>query len=196
MMKGFAAILVMTVLTACGSTRTSYYTLAPIRAESPVSRSCITPPISLRRTSLPGMLDRDSVVRVKSATMLVVSSDDRWASPLDAMIQDVLAQDLRQRLGPHAVRLPGDIQPAQAFRQLAVNITRFAGDASGRVTLQADWALTRNGDTLVTGRPELIDVPSSGRATEAVVRTMSVALGRLSDRIAQVLRDCPKSARD
>ena len=112
-MKPSTALLLTLPLAACGGSRTHFHTLAAVPAATlPARSACSGPPIEVRHVSLPGTLDREAAVRADSAESLDVSTTDRWAGPLDAMIQRVMAQDLRQRLPGQQVLLPGDAPPA------------------------------------------------------------------------------------
>ena len=190
-MKATTALLLTLPLAACGGSRTHFHTLAPVAAAAPPARkACSGPPIEVRHVDLPGVLDREAVVRSDSAESLDVSSTDRWAAPLDGMIQRVMAQDLRQRLPGQQVLLPGDAPPAGGAKGLSLNIEHFAGDAAGKVSLQADWTVTsRSGSVLLT-RSNTADAQAASPAVGDVVTAMSEALGAFADPIAAALRKC------
>ena len=194
-MKASAVLLLTLPLAACAGSRTHFHTLAPVPAAAlPARPACSGPPIEVRHVSLPGTLDREAVVRADSAESLDVSSADRWAGPLQGMIQRVIAQDLRRRLPGQQVLLPGDAPPASGATGLSLNIQYFAGDAAGEVSLQADWTVTsRSGSSLLT-RTNMVDTQAASPAVADVVTAMSRALGAFADPIAAKLRHCPGEA--
>lgn len=192
-MTRWAVLIGAVLLAGCGAAPTHYYTLAPVPPASAIVfvPACAAPRLTVRRALLPGVLDRDSLVRMKDATALDISRDDRWASPLDSMVRSVLAEDLRQRLGADTVMLPGDPPAGGETWSLALNVTRFAADPAGRVMLQADWTLLDAAGAVRARRSERIDAQAANPEADAVVTAMSGALGQLADRVAVAVRQCP-----
>ena len=190
-MKPAAVLLLTWPLAACAGSQTHFHTLAPVPAATqPARKACSGPPIEVRHVALPGVLDRQAVVRADNAESLDISTTDRWAAPLDGMIQRVVAQDLRQRLPGQQVLLPGDAPPAGGAKGLSLNIEHFAGDAVGKVSLQADWTVTsRSGSVLLT-HSNTADAQAASPALGDVVTAMSQALGAFADPIAAALRTC------
>ena len=189
-----AAVLFLTLpLAACGGSQTHFHTLAPVPAAAlPAGEACAGPPIEVRHVLLPGVLDREAVVRADGAESLEISSTDRWAAPLDGMIQRVVAQDLRQRLPGHQVLLPGDTPTAGGVKGLSLNIQRFAGDAAGKVSLQADWTVTNVSGSVLLTRSNTADAQAASPAMPDVITAMSRALGAFVDPIAVTLRNCSR----
>jgi len=67
---------------SCGSSPpTRYYTLAPIESAQAASDS--GDPIRMGWVNLPPRLDRNSLVQWSGPGELKISSQDRWAAPLD-----------------------------------------------------------------------------------------------------------------
>jgi hypothetical protein len=178
-----AAALVL-ALSGCGSSPpTHYYELMPVPASSP----CPAPagkPVVVRRVAMPPALDRSGIVSGQGGGRVVVSDQDRWVAPLDGQIRSVMTANLRQRLGDAAVLAPGDPVPPGGVEGIAITVQRLLSDASGRVTLAADFALEPpNRPAGLAQHVRLVLDAGSARA-EAVVPVMSAALGRLADRIA------------
>ena len=140
-MRRICAILLPITLTACGSSPpTRFYTLYPVPPGRPAA-TLAGPPIQVGRVILPPDLDRLSIVTRAGPDRLDVSGQDRWAAPLDGMVQRVLAADLAARLPQSQVLAPGDPAPSGGVRTVTVNVRRFDSDATGQVTLDAGWAL-------------------------------------------------------
>ena len=119
---------------------------------------------------------------------LTISNQDRWAAPLDQMIQSVIAEDLRDRLPAGQVIMPGD-PSGPGTEGIDVNVSRFIPDTNGRVALHADWVLLdSSGKTLLTRSESLSATGASTQPT--VVQTMNQALGDLAARIARALPGC------
>jgi uncharacterized lipoprotein YmbA len=177
--------IIALMVAGCFSPRTHYYSLAPVELTQPIRVS--GPPLQIFHVSIPAVLDRDSLVEWTRSGELKMSDSSRWAAPLDEMIRDVLAADLRHKL-PGLVLLPGDPAEAGETRGIVVNVRHFAPDESQHVVMLADWSLMsgRPAEPVLT-RSEAIKLPiSSGKSSE-VVPAMSEAVAILSDRIAYAI---------
>ena len=196
-MKAGAALLLILLLSGCGgSSPTHFYTLAPL-APSPQTDvgTCEAAPVMVHHVLLPATLDRQSIVRSDGAEQLEISDLDRWAAPLDGMIQHALAEDLRARLPPGRVLMPGDAAPPGGAAGLEITVQRFVGAAAGRVTLQVDWTLLDPRGAASPTHSESITAAASSPKVDEVVAAMSRSVATLSDRIAAVLRACPSAPR-
>ncbi|MBW4023273.1 MAG: membrane integrity-associated transporter subunit PqiC [Proteobacteria bacterium] len=192
------AFLLVLLLSACGSPQTHYFSL---QAASPPDGTVVpaeygsrhVPPIVVRRVILPASLDRLSIVTVGAQGQLIISDRNRWASPLDGMVQQTIASDLAARL-PGQVVLPGDPRPPGQKRALAVTIRSFASDTHGNVALEADWFLLRDGTPIpgVTGSKTIKLHAASGSA-DNVVPAMARALSELTKDIADKIQHRPKT---
>ncbi len=186
-----AALSMVLIEAACGSRPTQYYQLSasPPSTAPQAGSSCLRAPLSVQRVSLPETLDRLSIVRAKGPHELAIAGEQRWAAPLDGMVQQVLAQDLQTRLPAGAVLLPGEPAPPSGATALSVSIERFLPDAAGQVELRADWTLTSPGGAVSGARPQSLST-TAGTTTEDAVAGMSQALGQLAGRIAASLNAC------
>ncbi|MBV8360397.1 MAG: membrane integrity-associated transporter subunit PqiC [Deltaproteobacteria bacterium] len=177
--------VIAVVVTGCFSPRTHYYSLAPIELTQPIRVSGL--PLQISHVSIPAVLDRESLVEWTRTGELKMSDTNRWAAPLDEMIRDVLAADLRHKL-PGLVLLPGDPIETGETRVIVVNVMHFAPDDSQRVVMLADWSLMSGqpAEPILT-RSETIKLPISSDQSSEVVPTMSEAVAILSDRIAYAI---------
>ncbi len=179
-----ALLALLLLLAGCGGgTPTRFYALVPAPAPH-AAAGCPGPPLGVDRVSLPDALDRQELVRLGDGGQLQLSGEQRWAGPLDSMIQHTLAQDLRQRLPSRLVLLPGDPSPPGGIDQIAVVVERFAPGPGASVTLQADWSRRSRQGQASAARPERIAVPAPGGDPAL---PMSQALGALADRIVASL---------
>lgn len=173
------------IFEGCFSPQTQYFALSPL--ELPASIAVSGPPLHIVRVSIPAVLDRESIVEWAGSGELRISDTKRWAAPLDGMIQNVLAADLRQKL-PGLVLLPGDPIPPGNSRRIMVNIRHFAAHDSKRVVLLADWSLISGTPARpILTRYEAIELPIVSSQCSQVVSGMSEAIAVLSDRIARTL---------
>lgn len=177
------AVLMLGLLAGCGNPPMHYFMLASAPGNAPAA-SVKGPPIQVRSVGLPALLDRQSLVVATSRTGVAISGQDRWAAPLDGMIQTVLAADLRTRL-PGKVLTPGVPAAPGPTRKLDVTIERFLPDTTGLVMLVADWALldSRHGRREAGGH-ETIAVQAASGGPNDTTAAMSRALGELANRIA------------
>lgn len=170
------------LLAACPSSPpTRFYTLSdiPPPAASPTGVGLLT----ISSVTIPGEIDRPEIVRLLGSNQLSISGLNRWAAPLDETIRRVLTDDI-------ASRVPSPV-PGRPH-SVSLDIREFYGDGKCDVTLRAVWILKQAGaQPGGAAQPvtEDIRVPSSGACPVSLPQTMSIALGRLSDRmIAAVAR--------
>lgn len=171
------SLALLLMLSACGSSPpTRYHTLA---AESPHQDAGAAPGSTLRvgEVNLPGTLDRGALVTRASPTRLVLSQQDRWAAPLDQMMQHVLTDDLTSRLPPGQVLAAND-PSVPGTRTITLSVRQFIADSQGKVTLDADWTLQGSAP-----RHETVTAQASSADPDPVVTAMSQALAELADRI-------------
>jgi uncharacterized lipoprotein YmbA len=184
--RSFLLALLALALAACGSSpKTAFYALKPTGDEAQVTRtSSLRAPVTVSEVRIPPILDRTQMVRRADGPRVVVDSEHRWAGPLEEMIRNTLAENLRRRLPKGAVMMSAPSPLPDTLRQVTVEIGRFDPDEDGTVVLDAGWSLYDKPDgPPVLHRDEHIRQPGApdpdGEAT-----AMSKALGLLADRIA------------
>lgn len=145
-------------------------------------------PLRIAAVHIPPTLDRREIVRVGAGDRLDISGEHRWGAPFDEMVQQVLTQDLVERLPADQVVLP--LGPARAgTRSVVVDLLQFQANAGGSVVLQGSWSLLAPGQSA----PALVRAfryeDSSGAQNFAdQAAAMSRLLGRLADDIAREAR--------
>jgi uncharacterized lipoprotein YmbA len=143
--------------------------------------------IELRRTGLPGYLDRPQIVRRATAERLDLEGDERWGSPLDEMVGATLAEDLAQRLPTCVVFTDSSAISSTADVRVEVQLFRFERTADGQVALSAEVAVhSVPGDASAIQRYTLSEKPASGRTSD-VVTSLSRLLAQLAERIAPLV---------
>lgn len=197
-MKRWAYRLFMVLplaLAGCGtSPPTRYYALKPVLTTASVRHGSGLP-IVVDLVRLPSMLDRRKMVSASGSNQMKISSQDRWAAPLDEMIHSVLFRDLQERL-PGGLVVSGNVVSAgQPQRDLVIDVQQFEPNDRGRVTLDADWALLSPGPAAVAMHPAHIVVPVHTERTTAQVAAMSRAVAELADQIAEQVASAPSARR-
>lgn len=170
--------------------RTKFYTLAATLP--PAAGQASTMPalvLGVGPVSLPPYLDRDQIVRRVDATRVELLEYERWAEPLEASTQRVLAVNLSRALGSEQILLyPWPLNRPVDWA-VAVVVTHFEPVASGGAQLVARWSV-RAGSTerpAVT-RDAMLTVPASAATIDASVAAMNQALGTLAEEIAAAVR--------
>jgi uncharacterized lipoprotein YmbA len=184
--RRLAAPVLAAILSACGSSPPSHYYELSAQPDPPAVQQAGYPPrmVALGEVKLPAALDRPQIARQVGPNQLEYSETDRWAGPLDEMTRRVLAADLRPLL-PSDMALVANDSSAPAERTVAVEVSRFDADKTGRVTLDATWeTLDKNAKVIGTPRQASVAEPGSGSDAAAVAATMSRAVAKLADDIA------------
>ncbi len=173
-------------LSACRSPNPSLYTLA----QAPGAPEPGGPHrVVLHRVSIARYLERPQIVRSSEGYRLDVLANQEWGEPVAQMIGRVLIGDLTQRLpGTTFFSSTGAIT-ATEDASVEVNVERMDRDASGALAFAAQAAVEftkpRRASQL---RMVHTSVPIASDATADQVRAISVAVGRLADTIAAMLR--------
>ena len=181
------ALALLLLLAACGSSpKTQFFTLTPVPPQSGKATAS-GPPLQVGHIALPGELDREALVTRGAGNEVQVASQQHWVAPLNELVQRALSDDLRDRLGAGRVLAPGDPAPP-GTRTVAVNVQQFSGDASGQVTLRADWAVaTGNPPKPGAIHPTVLHEAAGSPAPGDIAAAMSRAVGQLADQIAGAL---------
>lgn len=170
------------IITACSSRDPDLYTLGmePGTAHTGVSEVVLIRPIGLAR-----YLERPGIVQSSTNYRVLISANDWWGEPLGPMILRVLVDDLSERLPGSTILPETGAVSINSRAYVEVNVQRFDMDQTGKVVLQANFAVTSvtPGSTTRAGSI-LIEVARPTPDTRGQVAAMSGAIGRLADRIA------------
>lgn len=184
MMRKIWITLPFLLLAGCAGKPTTYLTLQTAGPPAGPPGQEGGPAIAVSQVEIPPSIDRLHFTTATGQGTLHVAGDTQWAGPLGPMSRIVLAQDLAARLPGRDVLMPGDTVPQGGAALVQVTVQKFMPDASGTVTLQADWSVSKpdgNGE-LARGRFART-VPGAARPA-AEAQDMSKALGLLADAIA------------
>jgi uncharacterized protein len=140
---------------------------------------------------IPQTLDRPQLVRRLGVNRIDVAEYDRWSEPLDAMIRRTLAEDLAVLL-PKSRVLASPLPTVPIDQTLVVEIARFEADNAGMVTLEAQWFVRAERDSVPRlSRGTTIAEPVASGESEAVVAAMSRALAKFAREVANALAAAP-----
>jgi len=184
--RWIAAIAVLLLVACASSPPTRFYTLEPVGPRNPEPKTASIDPVKVYAVHVAPVLDRKEMLRADLDDDLVISSQDRWGASLDETIRRVLTQDLQTRLPVDTVIAPNLPAPDTA-RGVVLDILSFAPDASGRVVLACDWSLLEGSPPQPKLRKTVQLSEPVGDSASSQARVMSHLLGRLADRIAEVL---------
>jgi uncharacterized lipoprotein YmbA len=179
--------------TGCGTSPPStFYALSP---DNGAPQPATVHTIRLRRPGIAGYLDRPEIVRKVVDHRLGVVDTDRWAAPLDEMVERVLAQDVEQRLAGSVVFTEDGAITADADLTLEVDLRRFEVGEGGVVDLAAEVAIEKGDAHTPAGtRSVHLHATPATASTASLVGAMSQLLGQLGDEIAAMVRSTPAQA--
>jgi uncharacterized lipoprotein YmbA len=180
-------------IAGCASPDPKLYTLSPVRG-TPVPGGPAS--IVLHQVSVARYLERPEIVRSSENFRLDVMANETWGEPMAQMLSRVLADDLSQRLpGTTILNISGAIT-AKEDATVEVNVQRMDRDAAGALAFvgqaSVDFGASSRREATRTVRTS---VPLASTGTVEEVRAMSIAVGRLADEIADMLRRAPARRR-
>lgn len=168
-----------------------FYLLSPVGAD-PTSSSASRPILlGLGPIKLPAYLDRQEVVTRVAPNRVELSSEDRWADPLDSDFTRVLAQNLSADLGTQRITFYPWYNTTRVDFQVKIDVYRFETNSDGKIDLTAHWqVLDGAGKLLVVRDSTYTETAKPGDAGDSAA-AMSRALGRLSQEIASAIAAAP-----
>jgi len=168
-------------------------TPSAVETRAPVPGAPPDPVIGVGPVEVPSYLRRPEIVARAADGQVESDPGERWGESLDAGIARVLASDLKKQVPTARLyRHPFPVA-ARADYVVAVQIERFEPEVDGEVALDAAWSIERTPGS--QGPSELplqrisVREPVAEGGTAARVAAMSRAIGQMSDRIADGLRD-------
>jgi uncharacterized protein len=189
-MRHLAAVALWSLallLVGCGSTpNPRFYALSSVApaAAPPAKLSVAVGPVTI-----PADVDRPQIVNTVGPNRVRLEEFDRWSAPLQNDIARVIVANLVVALGTPRVTLAS--QPAAAvvdYRAL-VEVQRFESSLGDAATLDAVWTVARTKDgKLQSGRTTTREAAAE-RSFDALAAAHSRAVGRLSQDLANAVRD-------
>ena len=140
---------------------------------------------------IPDYLDRPQIVTRSGKNELHLSEFDRWAGSLDSDIMRVLVENVSAQLPPDrffVIRWTPLLQTQlSAAYKVELIIERFDGTSDGLVSLRAHWGIFSPEKGVLLRKESRIIEEVKGKGSDAIVDSMSRAIGRLSREIADAI---------
>jgi uncharacterized protein len=190
-----AALVALAVVAAGCSTPTSrLYTLS--RAPAPAAPVAAPMPnitVVVGPVSIPAIVDLPQIVVSTGANSVSLDEFNRWASPLQSNISRVVAENLVALLGtPRVSQFQQSLALDSDFR-VAIEVQSFDSAPGDAATLNAVWVVRRTKDgKAITGRTSVRE-PTGAAGYEALAAAHSRALARMSQEIADVIRNLERA---
>ena len=192
MRKLALSLLVLGSLAGCGtSPEPDYYVLTP----TPGAPREISTQLKIERPVLPEYLDRPQIVQLKSNDQVSIDEMQRWAAPLDIMIEGVLAEDLRQRMPPSLVTTEQEGEARDARFVIQSTLKTF-NNANDNNSLRANVKID---DRKGCKSPSLFSITFAATTSGDREEGLSQLIGEMSDFIIENLetkslnQSCPHS---
>ncbi len=163
-----------------------YFRLAPEAQAGAVTqaRAVIIGPFQLAE-----YLDRPQIVTRDRANAVKLAELERWAEPLDANFQGVVAANVGRLLGSDRVLE----FPAQAIvrpeRRVTGRVSQLDVDAGGLAVLEVQWGvLDGDGAVREPGRRSRYEVKAAATDYASAVAAMNTAVAKFSEDVAAAVR--------
>jgi uncharacterized lipoprotein YmbA len=140
------------------------------------------PVVAVGQVTIPGYLDRDSIVTRIDDHRLVYSTQNRWAEPVDQAFERTLRQDLATALAPTGITVPP--HAGAPTYDLDVEVLRFERRGADRIELWARWIVRADGKRVDSGETRIL-VPMSSRDNDAMASALSQAIARMATEISE-----------
>lgn len=182
-------LILLAMVAGCASSPVpSYYRLAALAEPATAAATLPAGGVVIGPFDLADYLDRPQLVTRAGANALAVADYERWAEPLDANFQAVVAANVGRLLGSDQVLE----FPAQAILKGAQRVTgRVLGfDVDGgNAVLEVQWGVVDGkGTVLRPGRISRYQAPVSGAGTAARVAALNATVTAFSADVAAALR--------
>ncbi|MGH8508118.1 MAG: PqiC family protein [Gammaproteobacteria bacterium] len=191
MMRRFATIAILCVLAAgCASPTSRFYTLSgsAMPAATSLNLSVAVGPVSI-----PAEVDRPEIVVSASPNQVQVDEFNRWASPLQNNMAQVIAENLVALLGTPRVALFPQALSADADYRVAIEVQSFRSAPGEVALLDAVWTVRRAQDGRTETRRTSVREAVREDGYDALAAAHSRALARLSLDIAGAVRALERS---
>jgi uncharacterized lipoprotein YmbA len=192
-MKRYLLAASLALLAACGTpARINYFTLTVAPAPPGAVPAARAPSVYVGPVTIPETVDRPQMVKRLDANQVEIVDLDRWAEPLKAAIQRLVAETLSRELGGAAVMTSRQSATLAFDFRVAIDVQRFDFSASEGAAVEALWTIRAEKDgTPRTGRVEARE-PAGGGGSEAMAAAESRALEKVARGIASAIRSMPQ----
>ncbi|MGE5087747.1 MAG: membrane integrity-associated transporter subunit PqiC [Candidatus Levyibacteriota bacterium] len=194
MNRKFALVALMFTVAAvgagCATPPSHFYTLSSVATRpAAAAGEAPGPAVVVGPVSVPAVVDVPQIVVSSGSNEVTIDEYNRWASPLQNNIADVVAENLVTMLGTPRVSMFQHSLNADADYRVAIEVQRFDSVPGEFATLNAIWIVRRMRDgKAVTGRTT-VRQPVQDKSYGALVAAHSHALARMSQEIAEAIRN-------
>jgi hypothetical protein len=180
--------LIAAVLLAAGcasSPAPRYFSLAPLAETAPVSstRAVVVGPFLMA-----DYLDRPQIVTREGANGIRIADFERWAEPLEANFQSVVAANLARLLGSDRVLEA----PAQSILKpdwrVTGRVSRLDVDDTGLAVLEIQWGTIGGDGAARDGRRSRYEARAAGSGYPARVAAMNELVTRFTADVAAAVK--------
>ena len=193
---GVLAIALAACAAACNvlapqKDESKFFLLTPVGASAAVAPASQGGALSigLGPVNFPQYLKRPEIVTRIGSDQLELSENRRWAEPLDANFQSVLAQDLARQLGsPQITPFPW-YGTAHFDYQVEIQVSRFDVSSDGEARLTARWTIRDGANRNVLFATETTATAQVAAGDPAGSAALSQDVGELSRQIADRIRE-------
>lgn len=179
-----------TLLGACKSPATNFYTLSP---DESLSSTGASRPIAavIGPVTIPEVVNRPQIVTRIADNEVAVNEFDRWAQPLDGDIGRVIASDLGALLNSQQISVFDAVRDPAVVWHVRLDVMRFESVPGRDVTVDVIWAVRPPGKArAVTGR-SVARESVSGPGFEPMIAAHDRALASVSRDIAAAMQANP-----
>jgi uncharacterized lipoprotein YmbA len=137
-------------------------------------------------------LARPQIVSLGGGNRVAIDDYERWAEPLDANFQSVVAANVGRLLGSDRVlEFPAQTILKDA-RRVSGRVIRFDVDAAGEAVLEVQWGITdATGGVRERGRVSRHTTRAANDTTDARIAALNATVGDFSAELAAALRGTP-----
>jgi uncharacterized lipoprotein YmbA len=152
--------------------------------------------IALSVGNFPDYLSRSQIVTRSSDNRLQLAPFDHWAEPIRVNFNRVLLVDLSNQLGTDRIYYFPWKKTRSVDYEVLVDVARFDGELGGDVVLFARLSIfdAKGREELVT-QSTRVTASAEAKDYEAQVAAMSRAVGELSRKIAESIKELRQGVR-
>lgn len=181
-----AAALVLLAACVASSPPPRFYRLEPVVAPAAEqsTRAVVIGPFQLA-----DYLDRPQLVTRNGNGSVTVADFERWAGPLGANFQEVVAANVSRLLGSdHVLEFPA-ATIMKPERRVTGRISRLDLDAKGLAVLEAQWGvLDGDGAIVQAARRSRYEATAAGTGYSARVKALDEAIAAFSRDVAAAVK--------
>ncbi len=184
-MRNFTLLVMMILLGGCFSTTpdSRFYLLDSVNNQPSVSDRKIN--VAVQDITVPEYLDRPQIVLQKQTNPeLKISEFDRWASDVNAMLQNVMIENLQNAL-PKSIVKPLAYGGKPNFI-VKINIEKFSGWLNKNAYIKGNWQIISPSGRIIA-QQEFSRQHAVGKSYGSYVQTQSSLWAEISEEIATKL---------